>query len=99
MSKFKFEDLQPHVEMLIDALENKGASSSGVPYSKEVYNYSQRYREILKQIRNKNIAFESLVYDLSLLNQLTNKATENNQSYRIAKIISALDVFIIKEYN
>ena len=95
----RFEDLQPHVDMLIDALENKGASSSGIQYNKEVYDHPQRYREILQQIRNKQITFEDLIYELHLLKHLVTEAAKNNQSYRIGKIVSALDIFIMKEYN
>lgn len=99
MKKLTFEDLQPHVEMLIDALENKGASSSGIPHNKEVIQNAERYRELLRQIRSKNKTFEDLIYDLHLLTHLTNKAAENNQSHRIGKIVHALDIFIMKEYN
>ena len=97
--KLKFEDLQPHVDMLCDALENKGASASGIPHNKEVMESAERYREILRQIRSKSVAFESLIYDLHLLNHLTNQAAGNNQSLRISKIVHALDIFIMKEYN
>ena len=50
MKKFTFEDLQPHVDMLCDALENKGASSSGVP-NEQVYHCAQKYRDLLKLVR------------------------------------------------
>jgi len=100
MSKqLRFEDLQPHVDMLIDALENKGASSSGIQYNKEVYDHPPRYREILQQIRNRQITFEDLVYELHLLKHLVTEAAKDNQSYRIGKIVHALDIFIMKEYN
>jgi L-arabinose isomerase len=97
--KLKFEDLQPHVDMLCDALENKGASPSGIPHNKEVATNAERYRELLRQIRSKNKSFEDLVYDLHLLNHQTLQAAGDNQSYRINKIVHALDVFIMKEYN
>lgn len=99
MAKFKFEDLQPHVDMLIDALENKGASSSGIPYNKEVYEYTRRYRKILQDIRNYQTNFEDLIYELHLLNHLVMKAAGNNQIYRIEKIVLAIDLFMMKEYN
>ena len=98
-NKFKFEDLQPHVDMLVDALENKGASSSGISYNKEVYECAERYRQILRDIRNHQTSFENLIYDLHLLNHLALKAAGNNQTYRIQKIITALDFFIMREYN
>lgn len=97
--KFKFEDLQPHVDMLIDALENKGSSSSGIPHNLQVKENANRYREILQQIRSKAISFESLVYDLHLLNHQTRQAAKNNQYHRIDKIVHALDVYLMKEYN
>jgi len=34
-----------------------------------------------------------------LLNHQTNQAAGNNQSLRINKIVHALDIFIMKEYN
>lgn len=97
--KLRFEDLQPHVDMLIDALENKGASSSGVPYNKEIYEYPERYRKVLQNIRNRQTNFEDLMYDLHLLNHLTLKAAGNNQIHRIEKIVAAIDLFMMKEYN
>jgi hypothetical protein len=97
--KLRFEDLQPHVDMLIDALENKGASSSGIPHSKGVMDNADRYRELLRDIRAKNKKFEDLVYDLHLLNHQTIQAAGENQFLRIEKIIKALDFFIMKEYN
>ena len=97
--KLKFEDLQPHVDMLCDALENKGASPSGIPHNKEVADNAERYREILRQIREKNKTFEDLIYDLHLLNHQTLQAAGNNQFLRIEKIVLALDIFIMKEYN
>ena len=99
VNKFKFEDLQPHVDMLCDALENKNASSSGFSHNKEVIENAERYRKLLRQIRNKSITFETLVYDLQELRFETLRAAKDNQYYRIAKIVQALDVFIIKEYN
>jgi hypothetical protein len=97
--KLKFEDLQPHVDMLCDALENKGASPSGIPHNKEVADNAERYREVLRQIRSESITFEDLIYTLHLLNNQTLEAMGNNQSHRIGKIVNALDIFIMKEYN
>ena len=99
MAKLRFEDLQSHVDMLCDALENKGASQSGFPHNKEVADNAERYREILRQIRNKTISFEDLIYNLHVLNHQTNQAAGNNQFLRIEKIVHALDIFIMKEYN
>jgi hypothetical protein len=97
--KLRFEDLQPHVDMLCDALENKGASASGIPHPFVMKELAERYREILNKIRSKQITFEDLIYELHLLNHESNYAAESNQSYRISKIVHALDIFIMKEYN
>ena len=97
--KFKFEDLQPHVEVLIDALENKGASPSGVSYKAGVYKYPPQYRELLAKIRNKTISFEDLLYELHLLKHLVMEAAGDNQRYRIQHIVDALDTFLFKEYQ
>lgn len=99
MAKLRFEDLQPHVDMLCDALENKGASPSGIPHNKEVSENAERYREVLRKIRSKSITFEDLLYDLHLLKHQTIEAAGDNQNHRIGKIVFALDQFIMKEYN
>jgi hypothetical protein len=96
--QIRFEDLQPHVDMLCDALENKGASSSGIP-NLEVYAFAQKYRYTLAKVRAKVYTLETLEYDLAMLRYQTLKAAENNQHYRIGKIVEALDIFILKEYN
>ena len=97
--KFKFEDLQPHVEMLCDALENRGASSSGFSHTKEVYEFANRYREILKKVRENKIGITELWNNLRLMGEDCIKATGENQKHRIAKIVNALDFFIKKEYS
>jgi hypothetical protein len=94
----KFEDLQPHVDMLCDALENKGASSSGIP-NPNVYPFADKYRYILAQVREKIYAYDELLYDLAILRVQTLEAAKNNQYHRIGKIVEALDIFIAKEYN
>ena len=99
MAKLRFEDLQPHVDMLCDALENKGASPSGIPHNKEVADNAERYREILRQIRSKSLSFEDLIYSLHLLNNQTLDAAKGNQELRVSKIVHALDIFVMKEYN
>lgn len=96
--QLRFEDLQPHVDMLCDALENKGASSSGIP-NDTVYPFASKYRALLQQIRDKNIGFETLVHELQELRNDTLQAGKNNQSHRIVKIVQALDIFVVKEYN
>ena len=97
--QLKFEDLQPHVDMLCDALENKGASSSGIPHDKQVMQNAHIYREILRRIRDNEMTVENLLFDLAYLNNQTREAAKNNQYYRVDKIVTALDIFIQKEYN
>jgi hypothetical protein len=96
--QLKFEDLQPHVDMLCDALENKGASSSGIS-NPDVYPYADKYRYILAQVRAKEYTSDGLLCDLLVLRVQTLEAAKNNQYHRIGKIVEALDIFIIKEYN
>jgi hypothetical protein len=95
----KFEDLQPHVDMLCDALENRGASSSGIPHDPFVLKNAQKYRDVLAQIRAKEYTFDGLLCDLSVLRVRTLEAAKDNQYHRIGKIVEALDIFIVKEYN
>jgi len=97
-NKFKFEDLQPHVDMLCDALENKGASTSGMSYNSEVYEYAEKYREILKQVRAKEIGYTNLWIALRQLERDTTNAAKT-QRHRIATIVNALALYIKQEYN
>jgi hypothetical protein len=91
----KYEDLQPHVEMLIDALENKGASSSGIPDTK-VYPYAQKYREILSQIRNKEL---SKYYLDRFLNSTYDEIMSlTTQSYRVKCLLAAIKIYFYKEF-
>jgi hypothetical protein len=97
--KFTFADLQPHVDMLCDALENKGASPSGVPYNDAVYPYAKMYRELLVDVRNSKISRESLLNVLDSYKQSVLEAAGENQIYRITQIEEAINVFMIKEFN
>lgn len=97
-NKFKFEDLQPHVDMLCDALDNKGASPSGCAYNSEVYEYSQKYRKLLEQVRAKEIGYTDMWIQLRQMERDTTKVAKN-QRHRIAKIVNALGLYIKKEYN
>lgn len=85
--------------MLCDALENKGASPSGIPHNAGVAQNADRYRDVLKRVRSKSVTFEDLIYELHLLNYQTVEAAGTNQIYRIEKIVKALDIFIMKEYQ
>ena len=99
MAKFKFEDLQPHVDMLCDALENRGASSSGSPYNEKVHQQAHCYRKLLSAIRLKEISEFNVLMMLSAFKNETLLYAGNNQRYRIGKILDALDIFIRKEYT
>lgn len=96
MGNLRFEDLQPHVEMLCDAIENKGASSSGIPHN--AYDCANLYRELLAKARAKSITYNTLSFALyeTKLYLLKNAG---GQHYRLAKLADALDFFIKKEYN
>ena len=97
--KLKFEDLQPHVDMLCDALENKGASVSGYPYNPKVYPQAQAYRNLLAKIRAKEISGYDLEMMLHTLKAETLEFAGNNQRHRISNLVDALDFFVRKEYN
>ena len=84
--------------MLCDALENKGASMSGVSYDPKVYEYAKKYREILEQVRVKEIGYTNLWITLRQLERDTTNAAKT-QRHRIAKIVNALALYIKKEYN
>ena len=92
----KYNELQPWVDMLIDALENRGASSSGIP-DVQVYPYAQKYRDFLKQIRDKKIARYHLDRFLA-----TNREEILNltvQKYRVSKILDAISIYFLKEFT
>ena len=95
---FKYDDLQPHVEMLIEALENKGACASGFPYAAGVAECATKYKVVLEQIRNQDITEDQLVLELQNLHQNTLHRTGPNQLDRVKKIVDALDSYMKKEY-
>ena len=92
----KYKDLQPWVEMLIDALENRGASSSGIPDIK-VYPYATQYRKVLEQIRNKDITKDSLDYFLE--NSYKEIMSLTIQPNRIKNLLSSLQIYFYKEFE
>ncbi|MFO0202894.1 MAG: hypothetical protein ACK528_07145 [Alphaproteobacteria bacterium] len=95
--KFKFEDLQPHIDMLCDALENRGASSSGI-HNPSVSPYADKYRNLVSRIRDKSIDWDSL--NLELVNlRICCTADCESQHYRVGLILAALDEFAKKEYH
>ena len=91
----KYNDLQPWVEMLIDALENRGGSSSGIPDT-QVYPYAAQYREVLAQIRAKQIS----MYHLNcFLDDNHDKIIAiTTQRYRVGKILDAIKEYFHKEF-
>lgn len=91
----KFEDLQPHVDMLIDALENRGASSSGLPNEK-VYPYAVKYREFLAEIRAKKVCRYDL--DRFLNRNFDEIMSITNQPYRTEQLLHALRSYFYKEF-
>lgn len=95
MSKFKYEDLQPHVDMLIDALENKGASSSGFP-NENIYPYAEKYREFLNQIRTKKVSRYYL--DRFLQENFDQIMKITSQPYRTKQILQAIKIYFYKEF-
>jgi len=94
--KFKFEDLQPHVEMLCDAIENKGASSSGIPH--KAFECANMYRDLLSKARSKSISQKELSFALFELKLYMLKIA-GSQHHRLNHLADALDIFIKKEYN
>lgn len=97
--KLRFEDLQPHVDMLCDALENRGASPTGVPYNEDVPPFANKYRELLAGIRERRIGYTEMIMCLHNLEVECLKAAGNNQRFRIYKLLHALDFFTKREYN
>ena len=94
--KFKFEDLQPHVEMLCDAIENRGSSSSGIPHS--AYECAGMYRNLLAKAREGIIPQHQLSFAL-YETKLYMLKIAGCQHYRLTNLANALDFYIKKEYN
>jgi len=91
----KYNDLQPWTEMLIDALENKGASSSGIT-NPLVFPYASKYRMLLTQIRNKELSKYNLE---QTLRQYQREIKEvSNQPHRTDDLTEALHTYFIKEF-
>lgn len=91
----EYKDLQPWVDMLCDALENRGSSSSGIPDEK-VYPYAQKYRDMLQQIREKKIAKYHL--DFFLKNTYDEVMAVTTQPYRIKSVLEAIQIYFYKEF-
>jgi hypothetical protein len=97
--KFTYDDLQPHVEMLIEALQNKGSCASGFPYAEGVASMAQYYNVLLLNIRDKKVSYDSILQRLDDYRYATLFLAKNNQLYRITKIVDALDFYLKKEYD
>lgn len=91
----KYKDLQPWVDMLCDALENRGASSSGIPDT-QVYPYAQKYREILQQIRDKKISKYHLDEFLNTSEDEIMCITK--QPNRVRNLLKSLRTYFYKEF-
>jgi hypothetical protein len=90
-----YDKLQPWVEMLIDALQNRGGSSSGMPDIK-VYPYADKYREMLQQIREKKIARYYL--DRFLNSNYDEIMAVTTQPYRLKCLLEAIRIYFYKEF-
>ena len=95
MSKLTYENLQPWVDMLCDSLENRGASSSGIPDIK-VYPYAQKYRDMLQQIREKKISRYYL--DRFLDTNYDEIMSLTVQPNRVKNILDAIKIYFYKEF-
>lgn len=92
---FTFDKLQPWVDMLCDALENRGSSSSGIPDEK-VYPYAQKYRDMLQQIREKKI---NKYYLEQFLNNTHDEVMSlTTQPHRVKNILDAIRSYFNKEF-
>lgn len=96
MSKLTYDQLQPWVEMLIDALENRGASSSGIS-NPNVFPYANKYRELLMTLRNKSVSKNDL--EQVLTQYQTEIQTVTNQPFRTQQLTSALFQYFLKEFK
>ena len=92
----KYKDLQPWVDMLVDALENRGASSSGIPDTK-VYPYAEKYREMLQTIREKKVSKYHL--DDFLNRAETEIMLVTTQPYRVKHLLESLRTYFYKEFT
>jgi len=91
----KYKDLQPWVDMLVDALENKGASSSGIS-NPNVFPYAEKYRALLLQVRNKELSKYNL--EQTLRQYQREIELVSNQKYRTNNLTEALHSYFIKEF-
>jgi hypothetical protein len=91
----QYKDLQPWVDMLCDALENRGSSSSGIPDVK-VYPYAQKYRDMLQQIREKKM--NKYYLDQFLNNTYDEVMAITTQQYRVKNILDAIKIYFYKEF-
>jgi hypothetical protein len=90
---FKFEDLQPHVEMLCDALANRGSSSSGMPHEALPVS-AEKYRVLLDAVRKKQLTMDQLN---SKLHELNKDTLMTVNTHRIRNLVEALEIYFRKE--
>jgi L-lactate utilization protein LutB len=81
--------------MLCDSLENRGASSSGIPDVK-VYPYAQKYRDMLQTIREKKISKYHL--DEFLNKTYDEVMSLTTQPHRVKDILDAIRSYFYKEF-
>ena len=91
----QYKDLQPWVDMLIDALENRGSSSSGIP-DLSVYPHAEKFREILQQIREKKISKYHL--DQFLNHSYDTIISQTKQKHRLKCLLEAIKMYFYKEF-
>lgn len=96
--KFTFDDLQPPAEMLIEALQNRGACASGFPYAPGVSAVAEQYKNLLDRVRDTQ-KFLFLQEELDALAKDVLDKAGNNQRDRLKKIVEGLDIYINREYN
>lgn len=81
--------------MLIDALENRGASSSGLP-NEQVYPFATKYRSFLQEVRDRQVSRYNLEHFLAENHEAIMKVT--NQPFRSEQILGALRTYFFKEF-
>ena len=91
----KYNDLQPWVEMLCDAVENKGASSSGSDHG--AYACAQMYRDLLHKVRTETISPEELFSALEEIRLCMVEKSNQRQQYRLNLLADAIHKYFLQE--
>ena len=95
--KFTVDDLQPWVDMLCDAIENTGASSSG--YDHGAYACAYMYRDLLQKVREGKFSEDALKGHLYNFRSWMFKLSDPRQQYRLKHLADALDTYITREWQ